>query len=234
MTSDKVAISRSVARRLRERFLDGATLAELVAETGRTSSAIKYAWKKHGLYEQKPKTKRWTYSLLVELRRRYVEGESRESLAAEHGVTAKAPVASWTYRGVAREIPLDGFKVHDWTMAELRRYRDRWLAGETIKSIADEIGAKQNSLSAALVRAGFKSPEIARERRDDLRSRREGRVVQKAYILRRDTTKRWREIAEEVGWQGRTRSLGAAVKRWAERVGVPPPPRRTKHGHAID
>lgn len=233
------APTRRALRRLRQRYVAGEPIDELANEIGRTPATLRWWWRKYGLNVSIPRPDRrprrqWSYILLRRLRSRYVAGEPVEVLAAEVDVSPKSLTAAWTNYGLAREIPLEGFRRHDWTMARLRKLAARWRSGETLQSIADSIGANVETLSSALQRAGMKSPEIARERRSEIRSRREGGRMRRAYVLRRDTTKTWAQIADEVEWGGKVQSLRSAVLRWCDRAEMPRPPRRSRTGRALD
>ena len=176
---------------------------------------------------------RWDRDLLVDLRRRYLSGEAVADLAAEAGCSPRSLTASWTTYGVAREHPRLGHQRHDWTMKLLRSIRDRWAEGETLRSLAEEVGANEGTLSSALERAGFKSRRIAKQRRTMLRARRNGRSIERAYVLRRDTLLEWSAIAEEVGWSLSATHLRTSVRRWVNRASLPPLPRRWRGGREI-
>jgi len=176
---------------------------------------------------------RWDRDLLVSLRLRYLAGEQVERLAAEVGCSTGSLTASWTTYGITVEFPRADHRRHRWTMRLLGEIRDRWLAGETIRSLAEEVGANESTLDSALVRAGFKSPEIARVRRDLLRGRRNGVQVARAYSLRRHSTRSWKEIAEEVGWDRSAVHLRGEVRRFARLARIEPPPRRSRSGRPL-
>lgn len=230
--------TRKSLRALRLRYSAGEDLAALASEAGLSVGTLRWWWRKTGLNEEivgrYRMRRRWKRSTLRSLRERYVAGESVESLAEETGCGVKALTAAWTQHGIARELPLPGLRRADWTMGQLRRLAQRWRAGETLASLAREINVNVETLSSALVRTGLKTPEAAALRRAEIRSRREGEIVRKAYVLRRDTTLSWDKIAEKVGWPGLGSSLGTKVTRWCEREEMPRPPRRSRTGRAIE
>lgn len=176
----------------------------------------------------------WSYKRLRGLRSRYLAGESVADLSEEQGCSPKSLTAAWSYHGITRDMPRSNHRRMDWTMSGLRSIRDRWLAGETLQSLAIEIGSEVSTLDSALTRAGFKSPEIAEARRARLRHERNGLAVQKAYILRRDSEHSWRQIAEIVGWDRSVVHLRGEVRKFVARADLPPPPRRSRSGRALE
>lgn len=202
-----------------------------------TAGTLRWWWRKTKLNTEivgryRPR-RTWSVDLLRALRLRYVAGESVATLAAEVQTSTKALTAAWTHHGLAREIPLDGHRRHDWTMRQLRRLAERWRAGETLAALAREIDVNVETLASALDRAGFRNEQITRERRSEIRSRREGESVRRAYVLRRDSRMSWKQIAEQVEWHASVGALQSAVRRWCRRESMPPPPRRSRTGRAL-
>lgn len=234
-------ISRRRLRELRElriRYADGESLDALAAELSMSAGTLRWWWRKTKLNTKivgryRPR-RRWSVDDLRDLRVRYVSGESVATLAAEVQTSPKSLTAAWTHHGLAREIPLDGFRVHGWTMAQLRRLAERWRSGASLAALGREIGVNSETIASALDRAGLRTNEMKAKRRDEIRSRREGEAVRKAYVLRRDTTMSWRQIAETIEWPGRTGGLQSAVRRWCERNEMPRPPRRSRTGRALE
>ena len=176
----------------------------------------------------------WTLPLLRTTRRRYLDGESVADLAAEVGCSEKALTGAWSHHGISRAMPSTGHKRHDWTMAQLRRIHERWMDGATLRALADEAMAHEATLTSALERAGLRSPTIIRQRAERDRYRRNGDMVAKAYRLRCDSPMTWPQVAAAVGWDRSPVTLRAQVCKYADRVGIAHPPKRSRSGRVME
>lgn len=231
------APSKRRLRDLRLRYAAGEDLELLAAEVGSNVGTLRWWWRESGINTEIAGRRRarreWDPDLLRSLRLRFLDGEAIESLAEVVEASPSALTAAWSRFGIARELPLDNFRRHDWTMAQLRAIAARWMAGESLAAISREIEVNPSSLTGALERAGFKTPEAAERRRSAIRSRRHGEAIRAAYVLRRDTTATWKEIAERVEWEGSPVTLRTYLVRWCERNRMPRPPKRSRTGRVI-
>lgn len=158
---------------------------------------------------------RWPDQVIRDAHRRCVQGEDRDAVAAEHGVTYEALRAAWTKRGLpALTTP------KRWSAKVLRTAYERYRTGEKKEAIAKSLGVSWPHLYRALHRAGYSTRAFgfAARRHDD--------IGRRAYSMRMQG-KRFDEIAQVLGLKTKDPAASAAneVYRYCRRYKIQKPDR---------
>jgi hypothetical protein len=98
--------------------------------------------------------RKYSFEQLDALRTRFVSGESVKVLAAELGVREGRLHALWTYHGLTKKTPMK--RRHKVPMQKLKKLHERWCAGESLKTLSNDLGIPRESLAYLMKSAGLK------------------------------------------------------------------------------